>query len=137
MCAALEAANSSGIQPEPTPTLSRPPVRWSTVASSAARTPGARYGVSMMLMPIRSFVVFAASQESSGKPWNHSPREDTGRAGGKSVIMPNGYWSSWRSEASGTTIRSSVQTESNSSSSASLVRSSSSSTVTLSRKFGR
>ncbi len=42
-----------------------------------------------------------------------------------------------RSEASGTTIRSSVQTESKSSSSARLVRSSSSLTVTLSRKFGK
>src|SRR5215471_12870926 len=51
--------------------------------------------------------------------------------------MPNEYWSSSRSEASGTTIRSSVQTESKSSASARLVRSSSSLTVTLSRKFGK
>src|SRR3954452_24572173 len=51
--------------------------------------------------------------------------------------MPNECWSSPRSDASGTTIRSSVQTESKSSSSARLVRSSSSLTVTLSRKFGR
>ena len=70
-------------------------------------------------------------------PWNHSPREDTGSACGNSSIMPNEYCSSPRSEASGTTIRSSVQTESKSSSSASAVRSSSSLTVTLSRKFGR
>ena len=42
MCAALAAANSSGIQPEPTPTLTLPFERWSTVAISAARTPGAR-----------------------------------------------------------------------------------------------
>ena len=123
--------------PTPTPTLTLPFERWSTVAISAARTPGARYGVSVMLMPIRTFVVFAASQGISGQPWNHSPREDTGNAFGNSSIMPNEYWSSWRSEASGTTIRSSVQTESKSSSSARLVRSSSSLTVTLSRKFGR
>ncbi len=51
--------------------------------------------------------------------------------------MPNEYCSSTRSEASGTTIRSSVQTESKSSSSARLVRSSSSLTVTMSRKFGK
>src|SRR5215467_8044149 len=55
MCEALAAANSSGIQPAPTPTLSLPFERWSTVASSAARTPGARNGVSVMLMPIRTF----------------------------------------------------------------------------------
>ena len=42
MCEALAAANSSGIHPAPTPTLSRPFERWSTVAISAARTPGAR-----------------------------------------------------------------------------------------------
>ena len=48
------------------------------------------------------------------------------QASGSPSIMPNEYWSSWRSEASGTTIRSSVQTESKSSSSARLVRSSSS-----------
>ena len=137
MWAALAAANSSGIQPEPTPTLTRPFERWSTVAISAARTPGARYGVSMMLMPMRTFVVFAASQGISGMPWRNSPRDDTGRARGNPSIMPNEYCSSWRSEASGTTIRSSVQTESKSSSSASAVRSSSSWTVTLSRKFGR
>jgi hypothetical protein len=117
--------------------LTRPFERWSTVAISAARTPGARYGVSVMLMPIRTFSVFAASQGINGQPWNHWPRDDTGRAFGNSVIMPNEYWSSWRSEASGTTIRSSVHTESKSSSSARLVRSSSSLTVTLSRKFGR
>ena len=118
MCEALAAANSSGIQPDPTPTLTLPFERWSTVAISAARTPGARYGVSVMLMPMRTFVVFAASHGISGQPWNHSPREDTGNAFGNSTIMPNEYWSSWRSEASGTTIRSSVQTESKSSSSA-------------------
>ena len=94
MCEALAAANSSGIQPEPTPTLTLPFERWSTVAISAARTPGARYGVSVMLMPIRTFVVFAASQGISGKPWSHSPREDTGSAFGNSTIMPNEYWSS-------------------------------------------
>ena len=70
-------------------------------------------------------------------PWNHSPREMTGIPVGNSVIIPNGYCSSPRSEASGTTIRSSVQTESKSRSSASAVRSSSSLTVTLSRKLGR
>ena len=94
MCAALAAANSSGIQPEPTPTLTLPLERWSTVAISAARTPGARNGVSVMLMPIRTFVVFAASHGINGMPWNHSPREDTGNAFGNSFIMPNGYWSS-------------------------------------------
>ena len=137
MCEALAAANSSGIQPAPTPTLSRPSDRWSTVASSAASTPGARYGVSVMLIPIRTFFVFAASQGISGQPWNHSPPEDTGNCVGNSSIMPNEYWSFPASETSGTTIRSSVQTESKSSSSASAVRSSSSLTVTLSRKFGR
>ncbi len=137
MCEALAAANSSGIQPEPTPTLTLPFERLSMVAISAARTPGARYGVSVMLMPIRTFVVFAASHGISGMPWSHSPREDTGNAFGNSSIMPNEYWSSSRSEASGTTIRSSVQTESKSSSSARPVSSSSSLTVTLSRKFGR
>src|SRR5262245_4606877 len=90
-----------------------------------------------MLMPIRTFDVVPASQGTSGQPWNHSPREDTGKAFGNSSIIPNEYWSSWRSEASGTTIRSSVQTESKSSSSARLVSSASSLTVTLSRKFGR
>ena len=48
------------------------------MASSAASTPGARYGVSVMLMPIRTFCVFAASHGISGQPWYHSPREDTG-----------------------------------------------------------
>ena len=136
-CGTLAAANSSGIQPEPTPTLSRPPDRWSWVASSAASTPGERYGVSMMLMPIRTFWVFAASQGISVMPWNHLPRAMTGRPLGSPSIMPNEYCSSVRSEASGTTIRSSVQTESKSSSSARAVRSSSSLTVTSSRKFGR
>ncbi len=107
------------------------------MASSVASTPGERYGVSMMLMPIRSLVVFAASHGSNGKPWNHSPRAVTGMPLGNSVIMPNECWSSMRSEASGTTIRSSVQTESKSRSSARAVRSSSSLTLTLVRKFGR
>ena len=44
------------------------------MASSAASTPGARNGVSVMLMPIRTFCVFAASQGISGQPWYHSPR---------------------------------------------------------------
>jgi hypothetical protein len=35
---ALAASNSSGIQPAPTPTLTRPFERWSIVAISAART---------------------------------------------------------------------------------------------------
>ena len=43
------------------------------VAHSAAKTPGERYGVSVMLMPIRTFSVRAASQGSSGQPWNHLP----------------------------------------------------------------
>ncbi len=137
MCAALDAANSSGIHPEPTPTLIRPLHRWSTVAISAASTPGARYGVSVMLIPMRTFDVFAASHGISGQPWNHSPRADTGSALGNSLIIPNEYCSSWRSDASGTTMRSSVHTESKSSSSASAVSSSSSLIVTLSRKFGR
>src|SRR6516165_1204830 len=72
MCEALAAANSSGIQPDPTPTLSLPFERWSTVASSAARTPGARNGVSVMLMPIRTFGVFAASQGINGQPVERS-----------------------------------------------------------------
>ena len=38
------------------------------VASSAARTPGERNGVSMMLMPIRTFDVLAASQGIKGIP---------------------------------------------------------------------
>ena len=107
------------------------------VASSAASTPGARNGVSMMLIPIRTVDVFAASHGISGKPWKKPPVEATGRALGSPSIMPNEYWSSPRSEASGTTIRSSVQTESNSSSSARSVRSSSSLMVTSVRKFGR
>ena len=37
----ISAANSSGVQPEPTPTLSRPPERWSIVAIST-RGPGPR-----------------------------------------------------------------------------------------------
>ena len=81
--------------------------------------------------------VFAASHGISVIPWNHSPREITGMPLGNSVIIPNGYCSSARSEASGTTTRSSAQTESKSSSSARAVRSSSSLTVTLSRKLGR
>jgi hypothetical protein len=88
-------------------------------------------------VPIRTFSVFAASQGINGMPWNHLPRETTGMPLGNSLIIPKGYCSSARSEASGTTIRSSVQTESKSSSSASVVRSSSSLTVTSSRKFGR
>ena len=64
------------------------------MASSAASTPGARYGVSVMLMPIRTFFVFAASQGISGQPWYHSPREDTGSCVGNSSIIPNEYWSS-------------------------------------------
>ena len=91
----------------------------------------------MMLMPIRTFVVFAASQGMSGMPWSHSPLADTGKAFGNCSIMPNEFWSSSRSDASGTTIRSSAQTESKSRSSARLVRSSSSLTVTLLRKFGK
>src|ERR1700761_6386433 len=91
----------------------------------------------MMLIPIRTLVVFAASQGISVMPWNHLPREMTGRAFGRSVIIPNGYCSSTRSEASGTQTRSRVQTESKSRFSARAVRSSSSLTVTSSRKFGR
>jgi len=37
----------------------------------------------MMLMPIRTFVVFAASHGISGMPWSHSPPEDTGNAFGE------------------------------------------------------
>ena len=65
-----------------------------------------------MLIPIRTFDVFAASHGMRGQPCSHSPREDTGSCGGNSVIMPKEYFSSPRSEASGTTIRSSVHTES-------------------------
>ncbi len=32
----------------------------------------------MMLMPIRTFVVFAASQGISVMPWKNSPRDVTG-----------------------------------------------------------
>ena len=94
MCAALAAANSSGIQPDPMPTLTRPLERWSTVAISPASTPGERYGVSMMLIPMRTFVVFAASHGISGMPCSHWPRADTGSALGNSVIMPKGNCSS-------------------------------------------
>src|SRR5215469_4712227 len=52
-------------------------------------------------------------------------------------MKPNGLRSSWRSDASGTTMRSKVQTESNASSSTRRARSTISLTVTLSRKFGR
>ena len=90
-----------------------------------------------MLMPIRTLVVLAASHGMRGQPWYHWPRADTGSALGKASIMPNGYCSSARSEASGTTIRSRVHTESKSRSSARAVRSSNSLTVTASRKFGR
>lgn len=110
MSAALAAANSSGIQPDPTPTFTRPFERWSTVAISPASTPGERYGVSMMLMPMRTFDVLAASHGMSGIPWSHSPRADTGSAFGNCSIMPKEYCSSSRSDASGTTIRSSVHT---------------------------
>lgn len=136
-CVALAAANSSGIQPDPTPTLRRPPDRWSIVAHSAANTPGERYGVSVMLMPMRIFFVRAASQGRSGQPCSHLPLDDTGSAVGNSFIMPNEYCSSPRSDASGTTMRSRVQTESKSSSSARSVRSASSWTVTWLRKLGR
>ncbi len=91
----------------------------------------------MMLMPMRSFVVFAASHGMSGIPWNHLPRDMTGRLLGRPSIMPNEYAISAWSEASGTMMRSSVQTESKSRSSASAVRSSSSLTDTSSRKLGR
>ncbi len=107
------------------------------VASSAARTPGERNGVSMMLIPMRTFDVFAASHGMSGKPCSQLPVEATGRALGSPSIMPKEYCSCSRSEASGTTIRSSVQTESKSRSSASCVRSSSSLTVISVRKLGR
>ncbi len=137
MWLALAAANSSGIHPDPIPTLMRPFDSWSTVAISAARTPGARYGVSVMLIPMRNVVVLAASHGINGQPWRNWPRAETGRALGNWVIIPNGYCNSWRSEASGTTMRSRVQTESNANSSARLVRSASSWTVTWSRKFGR
>ena len=40
MCVALAAANSSGIQPAPRPTLSRPPERWSIVATPRRRRRG-------------------------------------------------------------------------------------------------
>ena len=76
MCEALAAANSSGIQPAPTPTLSRPFDRWSTVASSAASTPGARYGVSVMLMPIRTFC------RLRGEPGDQRPALEPLAAGG-------------------------------------------------------
>ena len=100
------------------------------MAISVASTAGARYGVSVMLMPMRHLEVLAASHGMSGHPWNHLPLAETGSCGGNSFIMPNGYCSWPRSDASGTTMRSSVQIESNSSSSASSVRSSSSLTVT-------
>ena len=107
------------------------------MASSAASTPGERYGVSVMLMPMRTFDVLAASHGINGQPWYHWPRAGTGSCLGNSSIMPNEYCSSSRSEASGTTMRSRVQTESKSRSSARAVRSSSSDTVTSSRKLGR
>ena len=107
------------------------------MAHSAANTPGERYGVSVMLMPMRHFSVLAASHGMSGQPWNHFPFDETGIWSGNWSIMPNGYFISPRSDASGTMIRSSVQIESNSSSSASAVRSSSSLIVTWSRKLGR
>ena len=107
------------------------------VAHSAAKTPGERYGVSVMLMPRRTLEVRAASHGRSGQPWNHLPLDCTGIWSGNCSIIPNGYVISPRSDASGTMMRSSVQTESNSRSSARSVRSSSSFTVTWFRKFGR
>jgi hypothetical protein len=64
------------------------------VANSAANTPGARNGVSVMLIPIRNRDVFAANHGINGIPCKNSPREDTGNAGGNSIIMPNGYCNS-------------------------------------------
>ena len=66
----------------------------------------------------RTFDVRAAIHGSSGQPCSHSPRDDTGSCFGNSSIIPNEYCSSPRSEASGTTMRSSVHTESKSSSAA-------------------
>ena len=134
---ALAASNSSGIQPEPTPTLRRPPESWSIVAHSAANSAGERNGVLVMLMPRRTFLVRAAIHGSSGQPWNHSPAAATGSCVGNSIIFPNGYCISPRSDDSGTTRRSSVHTESKSSSSARSVRSASSCTVTFVRNVGR
>ena len=93
------------------------------MALAAANTPGDRNGVSVMLISIRILLVRAAIHGSSGQPWNHLPLAATGNCFGNSVIIPKEGTSSPRSEASGTTTRSSVQTESKSSSSARSVRS--------------
>ena len=47
-------------------------------------------GVSVMLMPMRSFVVLAASHGSSGQPWSHLPRDDTGSWLGELLHHPEG-----------------------------------------------
>ena len=55
------------------------------VASSAASTPGERKGVLVMLMPIRSVVVFAASQGSAASPGTTRPaRSPAVRSGTRS-----------------------------------------------------
>ncbi len=91
----------------------------------------------MMLTPRRTRLVIAARYGMSGIPWRNCARARTGSAFGNSGMNPNGFSSACESDASGTTIRSSDQTESNSSSSASRVRSTISLTVILSRRLGR
>ncbi len=61
-------AHSSGIHPDPMPTLSRPAESCSIVASSVANTPGAWNGVLVMLISIRTCFVLAASHWRSGQP---------------------------------------------------------------------
>ena len=91
----------------------------------------------MILTPNRTRLVMAARYGMSGMPCRNSARALTGSAFGNSGMKPNDFSSSWRSEASGTTIRSSDHTESKARSSASRARSTISLTVILSRRFGR
>jgi hypothetical protein len=134
--AALAAANSSGIQPGADADVEPAAGQVVLGGELGGEHPGDRYGVSMMLMPIRTFEVFAASQGISVMPWNHLPREITGRAFGRSAHHPNGYCSSrGRKPPDDDPVERPDGVKSRSS--ARRVRSSSSLTVTSSRKFGR
>ena len=58
------ASNSSGSQPEPSPSVSRPPASTSSVAACLASTTGLRIGAAITAVPSRSVGEAAATKAS-------------------------------------------------------------------------
>ena len=93
------ASYSSASQPTPTPSSKRPPLKWSSVATSRAQSSGCRSGTSATAEPTRSVVVCKASAWHVNNGSNSAGRSPTGSLGDSAEPGSGGYGyseSKWR-----------------------------------------